>query len=121
MEAQVIYIAGPYSSPWPWVRLKNILRALKAAVALAKKGHTPLCPHAHTCLWWLYGWGLSWETYMRISIEQVRRCDALLYLAPSTGANIERDEAQRLGMQIFGSVEEVPRAERSPRLAPGEG
>ena len=107
-EPKLIYIAAPYSSPWPWVRARNILRSLKAAVALAKKGHIPFSPHAHTCLWWVYGWGLSWQFYIDMSLHLVRRCDWFLYLEASPGADRELAEAKKYGKPVFYSVEEVP-------------
>jgi NAD-dependent oxidoreductase involved in siderophore biosynthesis len=35
-------------------------------------------------------------------------CEALLLLGPSPGANVERAWAERLGLPIYTSVEEVP-------------
>ena len=39
----------------------------------------------------------------------LRVCDALLFIAESKGANIELEEARRLGKTIFYSISEIPR------------
>ena len=41
----------------------------------------------------------------------LRACDALLLIAESRGANIELEEARRLGKTIFHSTSEVPSLE----------
>ena len=42
----------------------------------------------------------------------LRVCDALLFIAESKGANIELEEARRLGKTIFYSSSEIPRIKR---------
>lgn len=104
---KLVYIAGPYSGP-PWRRLINIYRALRAAVTVMCKGHVPWCPHTHTCLFWICAWGTAWEEYMRISKAQVLACDWLLYLGPSTGADLERGWAADAGNAVFTSADDIP-------------
>ena len=36
------------------------------------------------------------------------QCEAILYLGPSKGADIELAEAERLGLKIYRSVSEIP-------------
>jgi hypothetical protein len=45
---------------------------------------------------------------MKISLEQVMRCDWLLYLGPSKGADMELAAALSKGMTVFKSVDEIP-------------
>lgn len=45
---------------------------------------------------------------MEISLGVVERCDALLLIAESPGANRERDLLAALGRPIYCSLEEIP-------------
>ena len=111
----IIYIAGPYMGrgwPWPLSFLKqvwNIYRAVRAGVHLMQKGWAVIIPHSMTCLMpLLSGYKLKWEDFMRMDLRIVEAADALLYLAPSKGADIELKHAQRCGKVVYRQIEDVP-------------
>jgi hypothetical protein len=103
-----IYIAGPYGDQLPKDQIRrNVEAADNVARALAKMGHTPFCPHKMT-----WGWEddpeLDKDDFLRIDLEWLELCDALFFIAPSPGADIERREAERRGIKVFTKLEEVP-------------
>lgn len=49
-----------------------------------------------------------YQPMMNISLSVLERCDALLLLAESPGANRERDLILALGKPVFLSLEEIP-------------
>ena len=58
----------------------------------------------------------DYETWMRWCLAILRRCDAILYLASSPGADRELACAQEWGLIVFRSLEEVPATNNgSPR------
>lgn len=112
-----IYVAGPYTATGPVEGQRNVDRAMAAGIVLIQRGHQPFVPHLTHYLD-RYAWGLGvvlgyeeWMTYNRVWLAQ---CDALLYLAPSPGADRERAYAAELGLPIYDTLEQVPVAEAQP-------
>jgi len=106
-----IYVSGPYSAPSPTQILANVYKAIDAGIAILFKGHVPFIPHlTHFLSARLRETGkdFSWEFYMRYDLAWLEKCDALLYLAPSKGADIELKAAIRMGKEIFCSIDEIP-------------
>ena len=105
-----IYIAGPYTAETETLRMENVNAAIDAAFKLFSKGHYPYIPHlthfidlrAHEI-----GHSLAWEDYIAWDLPWVEACDAILYLKPSRGADLELEKARYLGKQVFYSVEDV--------------
>ena len=98
---KVVYIAGPYRGDNAYVVHRNVNRAERMAMRVAKAGGMPLCPHCNTRnfdgtltdVFWLEG-----------TLELLRRCDALVLIngwRRSSGARKEHEEALALGMPIF--------------------
>lgn len=107
---KMIYIAGPYSSEDESIRLENTVNAIDAGIAVYQRGFIPLIPHLthfvderakeigiNTDEWDYYGW----------TKEYLIRCDGLLYLDSSPGADKERWMATRRGMRVFDSIEKI--------------
>lgn len=106
-----VYIAGPYTASTPDGVLANVNRALDAGIELIKRGYTPYIPHLTHFLELRSqetGAGLEYEDYLLIDLEWLGQCDALLYLAPSPGADRELTFAQAQGLMIYRAVEEIP-------------
>lgn len=103
-----IYIAGPYSAGTPEAMEANVNAAIDAGVALALMGHAPIIPHLSHYVALRHPEAFSWDDYMDWDLELLGRCDALLYLARSPGANIELLTAMAREMTIFRSLNEVP-------------
>jgi hypothetical protein len=108
----LIYVAGPLSSPDPKVQSLNVQAAKRAARAVWRRGHQPLVPHLTVYLdhYWQkrYGDVVPYETWMTWALELVSRCDALLYLGPSPGADRELAMAWERGKVIYRRVDEIP-------------
>jgi hypothetical protein len=108
----LIYVAGPYSAKTADERLANVERACEAGRQLIEFGHWPLIPHLNHFfdVWHERNMGhpLEPETYMQWDFAMLRRCDGLLYLAPSTGADRELKIAREERLTIWTDVTDVP-------------
>lgn len=103
-----IFVAGPYGDNQPKkVIAANVQRARDVGKELALKGHFPFIPHTM-----LHGWEtdhrFTVENFKSIDFKWLEFCDALFFIAPSTGANIEKEIATQRGLQIFKSLDQVP-------------
>lgn len=108
----LIAVAGPYSAPTEEERRRNLCAMRDAAAEVARRGHVPVIgvdvalpvvDRLHP------GEGPGrYDAIMSISLEVVGRCDALLIIAESPGANRERDLLLAMGRPIYRSVEELP-------------
>lgn len=104
----LVYVAGPLSAPTPALQLRNVETAMEAGRAILAAGHAPLIPHL---IHWFDEWhfrtlgvSLDYEQYLAWDFEMLRRCDGLLYLGPSPGADRELQEARRCGMAIWFDI-----------------
>ena len=125
MKDVLVYVAGPISRG---NLRENVRRACAAGVALMKAGIAVHVPHLTCYMGQVYDGlgaipevlpsGTVIDDWYRMSLVEVRRCDALLRIpGESTGADQEADEATRLGKPVFNSIDEV--IEWTKRL--GEG
>lgn len=104
-----IYIAGPYSAPTREGVEANTRRAVEAAAEIMRRGHDAHCPHCATDPIDRLAPDLGYERWMRLDFSIIQQwATAVLYLAPSPGADRELAEAKRLGLKVYRSVEEVP-------------
>lgn len=110
----LIYVAGPYSAANDFDRSANVSHAMAAGKALMDKGHWPFVPHLNHYfdIWHelQYGHRLGSETYMQWDLAILHRCEALLFLASSPGADRELALARELRLPVFMGIEEVPPA-----------
>lgn len=114
-----IYIAGPYTADNPQKILRNIEAAMKVGAQVMQLGHEPFVPH---CL----GHHLeceilrltdgkeeySWERWMAWCLEWLKVSEAILHYAPSCGADMELAFAELNDLNIYTSIEEVPKVKR---------
>lgn len=108
-----VYIASPYSALTEEQCLHNVRRSIRAWILLWKKGHSPFCPltsHFIDAVAKEDGISISWDEWMEWCLDWVGQCDALLYLGPSKGADIELARAISLRKRIFVDIEDVPPA-----------
>lgn len=106
-----VYVAGPYSAAAPEVVQRNVQRAAEAATEIMRRGHDVFCPHTMSDPIEKIDdrKEIGYEVYMRTDFGIIDRwASALLYLAPSPGANREKERAEKLGLRIFTSIDEVP-------------
>lgn len=109
-EIMLIAIAGPYNAPDELSRQKNLDRMNEMAARVYELGHIPVIGvnvalpvirSLNTTDWY--------PPMMNMSLAVVERCDALLLLAESPGANRERDLMLAHGKPVYQSLEEIPR------------
>ena len=109
-----IYIAGPYTPmnsnlhDAAWVANKNVKKAIMAGIQIIRKGHSPFIPHLTHFIHLETDEPLPKEFYYEYDIEWLKLCDALLYLAPSNGADIELNIAKNMNLIIYKNIEEIP-------------
>ena len=111
MKALRIYIAGPYSGSDPKEINRNVCNAIDAGIEMFLRGHYPYVPHLTHLIKSRAeetGRELTWHDFIRWDLPWLEMCDAVLYLGKSTGADLEFEEAKRLGKLIFYSIEEIP-------------
>lgn len=104
---RVCYIAGPFRSSDHAQRAAHVLTAQAAAVDLARIGFAPYCPHAN--LGHAFG-AIDERVATEVNTAFLRLCDAFLLLpgwGESLGTRAELEEARRLGLPVFESIQEV--------------
>ena len=118
MKKLKIYIAGPYTAHTKDEVVANVKAAIDAGLELFARGHFPYVPHlthyvderANEL-----GVALAWEDYIKWDLPWLEVCDALLYLRKSRGADLELEEAKKMGKQIFFTTKDVPRVSAESR------
>lgn len=104
---KVIYVAGRFTAPDTWQRMRNVRRAEALGYAVAELGAMPLIPHANTAN---FDGTFSIEFWYEGTLELLRRCDAMI-LVPghegSKGVASEIAEAKRLHLPVFERVDEL--------------
>ncbi len=118
-----IYVSGPMTTDKEGkfhgsaeITLLNVMRAKAIGMKLAKIGYVPYVPHTH-----IGGWEseLDYENIMRIHLTFIRKwADALFFVGPSRGADIEKEEAKKCGIPIFTSIKELTEASFIQQLSP---
>lgn len=100
---RLVYIAGPISSDKPVTTLENIRRGTEAGKREILRGNAAIIPHLDYSLFLTGGPSPTLEQIQCNSLEQMRRCDKVLFLPGwenSRGCQAEMSEAKRLGMDI---------------------
>lgn len=115
MKPMLIYVAGPISAPTFRGVLDNANKGIDAGIQLIRKGHIPFIPHlsvwANVRAQNYFDAEISWNEWMRVDDAFLQKCDALLFLGSSKGADLELARAKELGLEIYYSVDEVPEVE----------
>lgn len=102
---KVVYIAGPFRAPTPWLVEQNVRRAEAATLEVWKLGAAALCPHMNTRH---FQDSAPDQVWIDGTLELLRRSDALLLLGTwekSAGARGEAAEAVKRGMPVFHADE----------------
>jgi hypothetical protein len=104
---RVIYVAGKFTAPDTWRRLRHVRAAETLGYAVAELGAMPLIPHANTTS---FDGTFTAEFWYAGTLELLRRCDAMI-LVPgwegSRGVAAEIEEAKNLMIPIFERVDEL--------------
>lgn len=105
----MIAVAGPYSAETEEERKSNLDAMNTAAAEIYMKGHIPVIGvNAALFITEKLEKNLRKKAMMEISLAVVEKCDALLLLKESPGANLERDLIISLGKKIYTGTEEIP-------------
>ncbi len=108
----IIGVAGPYSAPTEEQRTQNLLAMNKAAAQLLKLGHVPIIGmNAALPVVEAAGMDAPYESIMKISMAVIDRCEGILMIGSSPGANKEKELVQGKGLPVYYAIEEVPPAE----------
>lgn len=115
-ERMLIAVAGPYSAPTPEGRRANLDTLNRAAAEVLRRGHIPMIGvNAALPVVDALDGGDRYEAIMAISLALVERCDAIVMVAESPGANRERDLLAARGCPVYNGVEEIPHADDRDR------
>lgn len=115
MKPLLIYIAGPYTADEREDIDSNVNRAIDVGIEIFNKGHFPYVPHLTDMVDKRakeVGLELSWADFMAWDAPWLKVCDALMFVGESKGANIELEEAKKLGKTIFFCSEDIPEVDR---------
>lgn len=105
----LIVVAGPYSADSEEQRKNNLDAMNIAAFKIYEKGHIPVIGvNAALPVVDKMESGDKYKAIMDISLGIVERCDALLLIGESPGANRERDALLSKSKTIFYNVDEIP-------------
>lgn len=97
-----VYIAGPYAGDVE----KNVKAACVAADAVSRLGHFPFVPHL--TMYWHMPPLRPHEFWLEQDMIWLRLCDAVLRIGgDSPGADGEVAEAERLGIPVYYSIDDL--------------
>lgn len=99
-----VYVCGPLSADNQRETDANVAIAKRVSLELMEKGHAPFCPHLAV----YYNSDRTYEQWLEYDFVWLEQCEALFYIGPSKGADIELARAKELGMQVFTKLDEVP-------------
>lgn len=113
----LIVVAGPYSAETREQQDKNLEALNDAAVKIYEKGHFPVIGvNAALPIAEQIAKKDRYNVIMNISLAIVERCDALLLIGESPGANKERDLITSQGKKVFYAIDEIPELIESTKL-----
>ena len=105
----IIGVAGPYSADTAEQRQKNLDAMNIAAAKLLEKGHIPLIGiNAALPVVIKSDTVDRYKAIMDISLTVIDKCEGLLLLNESPGANRERDLILSKGLPVFYDINEIP-------------
>lgn len=104
----LIAVAGPYSADTEEQRQRNLDAMNRVAAEVMRLGHVPVIGvnAALPVVEMLEPDDRYWAI-MKISLAVVDRCDAILMIGESSGANRERDLIAGKGLPVYWSLEEI--------------
>lgn len=101
---KLVYIAGPFRGSTPLDVRRNVERARDYGLQVAHLGAYPVIPHTMTCD---FDKQLTDQFWLDGTMALLRRCDGILLIdrwQASIGARLEREEAIRLRLAAFDTV-----------------
>jgi len=106
----LIAVAGPYSAGSSEEQQRNLETLNRAAAEVLQLGHVPIIGvnAALPVVDFLGDNEDRYEAIMKISLAVVDKCDAILMIAESAGANRERELIRAKGLPVYNSIAEIP-------------
>jgi hypothetical protein len=106
----LIAVAGPYSADTLEQRQRNLDLLNDAAAGVLKLGHIPVIGvnAALPVIERLGPEANRYEAIMTISLALINKCDAILMIGDSPGANRERDLIESKGLPVYRNINEIP-------------
>jgi hypothetical protein len=108
-----IFVCGPLTSPSPREVMRNVNKAIDIGIKIWEMGHVPFIPHLTYFLDIRPQCKFNYDDYIKYSLHWLDLCDALFFIGPSKGANVELEYAKKKGLKIFRSLEEIPPAKET--------
>ncbi len=105
----IIGVAGPYSAPTQAQRDKNFEAMNVAAARVYERGHIPFIG-VNMAVPVVANADVEdeYKAIMDISMAVIDKCDAILIIGESPGANRERDMVLAKGLPVYYSIDEIP-------------
>jgi hypothetical protein len=105
----LIVVAGPYTADTEEKKATNLDVMNTAAAEVYRKGHIPVIGvNAALFVADKLNDLARREVINNISFAIVERCDAILMVGESPGADAERDIIKSKGLPVYYSVDEIP-------------
>src|SRR5438105_5051671 len=106
----LVMVAGPYTAPTAEGRAANLAAMNRAAAEVLARGHVPVIG-VNAALPVLEAAGLPFSdpAMMTISLALADRCDAVVQIARSPGADREVQAIRARGGRVYASAAELPR------------
>jgi hypothetical protein len=107
----LIVVAGPYSANTEEQKAANLKAINVAAAEVYRRGHIPVIGvNASLCVADELPEIERKKVISDISFAIVERCDAILMIGSSPGADFERSLIESKGLPVYFSVNEIPEA-----------
>ena len=105
----IIAISGPYSAPTESQRQANLDALNEMAARVYDMGHVPFVGvNMALPVVAMSEVENEYAAIMAISMAVVDKCDAILMLGESRGANMEKEHVASKGLPVYYSLEEIP-------------
>lgn len=105
----IIGVAGPYSADTEEERKENLEAMNEAAGKLLESGHIPLIGvNAALPVVSRAKIKNKYKAMMDISLAVIDKCEGILLIGESPGANKERDLILSKGLPVYYNIDEIP-------------
>ncbi len=105
----IIAVAGPFSAETPEQESRNLAAMNEAAARLLEAGHIPFIGiNAALPVVEKANVNNRYDALMKISMALIDKCEAILMLGESPGANKERDHIISKGLPVYYDLSEIP-------------
>ena len=105
----IIAVAGPFSADTPEQESANLAEMNTAAARLLEAGHLPFIG-INIALPVVERANVNdkYEAIMKMSLALIDKCDAILMIGESPGANRERDLIISKGLPVYNNLSDIP-------------